>query len=103
MEPGSSGENPADSRCLKQGGLREETPGEEARCGEGNAVMLRRRGGDEGTPEKMKVECEEDGNAENQIKTVDEEDDGKYEEELDPRIQACCKIENIKLTTLVIF
>ncbi|KAF7645051.1 hypothetical protein LDENG_00210990 [Lucifuga dentata] len=86
MEPGSSRGSPTDTPCIQPGGVREETPGEEASGGEGDAVMLRGRGKEEAA-EKMKAECDDEDDTENHIKTGDGEDDSKYEEELDPRIQ----------------
>ncbi|XP_077363023.1 SH3 domain-binding protein 5-like [Festucalex cinctus] len=87
MEPGTSRGSPADVGCPKRPELREETPGEEAKSGDGSTVALRRRGGDEAVKCKdAKSERGRGGEAEYQLKT-DEEDAGKYEEELDPRIQ----------------
>lgn len=97
MEPGSSRESPTGSRGPEPADLREETPGEEANDSEGNSVsILKGRGGDghvgsnENTEDKMRAECEDDEDTDTPKKTEgDEEGDGKYEEELDPRIQAC--------------
>lgn len=87
MEPGTSRECLTGAGCPEPTGPREETPGEEANCGESSTVMLKRRGGDEeNSAEEVKAQCEDDGDAGSKIK--DEEDGGKYEEELDPRIQA---------------
>ncbi|KAM7372717.1 hypothetical protein PAMP_007619 [Pampus punctatissimus] len=47
MEPGTSRECPTGAGCPKPSGPREETPGEEAKGGEGSTVMLKRRGGDQ--------------------------------------------------------
>uniref|UniRef100_A0A672Z4E5 SH3 domain-binding protein 5 n=1 Tax=Sphaeramia orbicularis TaxID=375764 RepID=A0A672Z4E5_9TELE len=87
MEPGTSRDSTTGAGCPKPAGVREETPGEEAKGGEGSSAMLKRRGGDEATAEDGKAKCVDDGDAENQSKTVEQEDGGKYEEELDPRIQ----------------
>ncbi|XP_061520724.1 SH3 domain-binding protein 5-like isoform X3 [Phycodurus eques] len=89
MEPETSGRSPADVGWSKRPDLREETPGEEAKGGDGNIVVLRRRGGDEAVKCKG-VKFERGGGRENdyQVKTRDEEEAAKYEEELDPRIQA---------------
>ncbi|XP_061911046.1 SH3 domain-binding protein 5-like [Entelurus aequoreus] len=85
MEPGTSRETRTDAGCHKRADMRENTPGEEAKGGNGGTVMLRRRGGDEAV--KLKDEkCEYGGEVEDQVKR-DDEDVGKYEEELDPRIQ----------------
>lgn len=91
MEQGTSRECPTGAGCPTPSGPREKTPGEEAKGGEGSFVMLKRRG-DEDSVEELKDQCEHDGDAGNKINAGDEEDGGKYEEELDPRIQACCKI-----------
>ncbi|KAM7383680.1 hypothetical protein PAMA_011171 [Pampus argenteus] len=85
MEPGTSREYPTGAGCPKPSGPREETPGEEAKGAEGSTVMLKRRGGDQ-EDSAEEVKCEDDGDAGSKIK-ADEEDGGKYEEELDPRIQ----------------
>lgn len=97
MQPGTLREVPSGAGCPKPACLREETPGEEATGGEGRTVMLKRRGGKEDTAEQANAHCKDDGDAGNQIKTEEEEDAGKYEEELDPRIQACYKIIIITL------
>ncbi|XP_061615983.1 SH3 domain-binding protein 5-like isoform X2 [Phyllopteryx taeniolatus] len=88
MEPETSGQSPADVGWSKRPDLREETPGEEAKGGDGNVVVLRRRGGDEAVKCKG-VKFERGGGREDdyQVKTRDEEEAAKYEEELDPRIQ----------------
>ncbi|XP_040909378.1 SH3 domain-binding protein 5-like [Toxotes jaculatrix] len=88
MEPGTSREIPSRAGCPKPAGLREETPGKEAKGGEGSSVMMKRRGADTDTAEEVKAPWEEDdGDAEKQVQTEEGEDAGKYEEELDPRIQ----------------
>ncbi|XP_071389991.1 SH3 domain-binding protein 5-like [Centroberyx affinis] len=88
MERGSSRESPTGAGGPEPGELREETPGEDAQDGESGAAMLRGRGGDEKTADKMKGEREDDGDAGKQKKAGGEEEEGgKYEEELDPRIQ----------------
>lgn len=89
MEPGTPREKAAGAGYPKPTDLREETPGEEAKGGDGTAVMLRQRGGDEAVPVRdVKAAFEHGGDAGERIKTAEEEDAGKYEEELDPRIQA---------------
>lgn len=88
MEPGTSLETPSGPPGSVRAGMREETPGKEAR-GLGGTVMMKRRGA--GIAEEVKAPWEEekeDGEAENQMKAEEGEDAGKYEEELDPRIQA---------------
>uniref|UniRef100_A0A667XB81 SH3 domain-binding protein 5 n=1 Tax=Myripristis murdjan TaxID=586833 RepID=A0A667XB81_9TELE len=86
MEPGTSRECPTGAGGPEPCDLREETPGEEAKDRERSTVLLRGRGGDQDTAGKMKAE--DDGDAGNQKKAgYDEEEGGKYEEELDPRIQ----------------
>ncbi|KAK5854557.1 hypothetical protein PBY51_004743 [Eleginops maclovinus] len=80
MEPGMSREIPNGAGFPKPSGPREETPGEEARGG-----MLRRRGAEAEPAEEMEAECEDE--PEHQINTGGEEEAGKHEEELDPRIQ----------------
>lgn len=82
MEPETSREIPNGSGFPKPAAPREETPGEEAKGGEWSTVMLKRIGGDE---EEAKAPCEDE--AENPGETRGEEDAGKHEEELDPRIQ----------------
>lgn len=64
-------------------GEREETPGQEAKSGQGSTVMS-----DRDTTEKVKSQRGNYESAENQAETRGEEDVGTYEEELDPRIQA---------------
>lgn len=91
MQPGTSREIPSGAKCPKPACLREETPGKEAKGVEGRTVMLKRRGGKEDTAEEVTAHYKEDGAAVNQIKTEEKEDAGKYEEELDPRIQVCGK------------
>ncbi|XP_028256690.1 SH3 domain-binding protein 5-like [Parambassis ranga] len=87
MKPGTSREIPKGAGCLKPAGLREETPGEEAKGGEGSTVMLKRKGEEQGTAEEVPAHGEGHGEAENNITSGEDEEDGKYEEELDPRIQ----------------
>lgn len=90
MEPGTSRETTSGPGGSVRAGMREETPGKEARGGDGT-VMMKRRGTDADIAEEVKApweEEEEDGEAENQMKPEEVEDAGKYEEELDPRIQA---------------
>ncbi|XP_022599795.1 SH3 domain-binding protein 5-like [Seriola dumerili] len=86
MEPGTSREIPSGAGCLKPAGVREETPGKEARGGKGSTVM-KCRGADADTAKEVRAHWEDDGEAENQMKPEEGEDAGKYEEELDPRIQ----------------
>ncbi|XP_038821728.1 SH3 domain-binding protein 5-like [Salvelinus namaycush] len=83
MEPGSSLESPFGSGGPEPSDIREETPGEEAEDGDNS--ILREGGGNENTLDKMKTECEDDGVTGKKIEAANEE--GKYEEELDPRIQ----------------
>lgn len=92
MEPGTSREILSGAGYPKPSGVREETPGKEARGGEDSTVMSKRRGADAGTAEEVKSHWGDAGDAVNQIKAGEGEDTGKYEEELDPRIQACNKI-----------
>ncbi|TKS88711.1 SH3 domain-binding protein 5-like [Collichthys lucidus] len=77
MEPGTSREIPTDAGCPKPAGVREETPGEEARGGgAGSTGMLKRRGVDANTEEveeeEEKAPCGDD--AEHCIKAGQEED-----------------------------
>lgn len=94
MEPGTSREVPSRARCPEPSGLREETPGEEARGGEGSAGMLKRRGAKENTAEEANVPRKDD-EAVVEVTTEEQDDAGKYEEELDPRIQACYKAASV--------
>ncbi|XP_045550995.1 SH3 domain-binding protein 5-like [Salmo salar] len=84
MEPGSSRENPSGSGGPEVAGLREETPGEEAEDGDNCILKGGGDGGNENTMDKMKTECKDDAVTGEKIEDADE---GKYEEELDPRIQ----------------
>ncbi|KAI9513722.1 hypothetical protein NQZ68_040005, partial [Dissostichus eleginoides] len=89
MEPGTSREIPNGSGFPEPTGPREETPGEEARGG-----MLRRRGAEAEPAEEIEADCENEpehqrNEPEHQRNTGGEEEAGKHEEELDPRIQAC--------------
>ncbi|XP_019745878.1 SH3 domain-binding protein 5-like [Hippocampus comes] len=88
MEPETSRKSPADAGCSKRPDLREETPGEEAKGVDVSTVVLRRKGGDEAV-KCNDVKSERGGGEETeyQLKSGDEEDAGKHEEELDPRIQ----------------
>ncbi|XP_029507483.2 SH3 domain-binding protein 5-like [Oncorhynchus nerka] len=81
MEPGSSRESPSGSGGPEVVGLREETPGEEAEDG-GNCIL--KGGGDGGNEDRMKAECKDDAVTGKKIEDTDED---KFEEELDPRIQ----------------
>ncbi|XP_055733316.1 SH3 domain-binding protein 5-like [Salvelinus fontinalis] len=83
MEPESSLERSFGSGGPEPSDIREETPGEEAEDGDNS--ILREGGGKENTLDKMKTECEVDGVTGKKIEAANEE--GKYEEELDPRIQ----------------
>uniref|UniRef100_UPI0037E88406 SH3 domain-binding protein 5-like n=1 Tax=Semicossyphus pulcher TaxID=241346 RepID=UPI0037E88406 len=88
MEPGTSRESPTAAGVPKPAGLREETPGEEAKGGAGSTVMLKRRGVEGDTEEEVKAQGKDDEDAGSQNKTGEEEEEaGKHEEELDPRIQ----------------
>ncbi|XP_010765750.1 SH3 domain-binding protein 5-like [Notothenia coriiceps] len=80
MEPGTSSEIRNGSGFPEPTGPREETPGEEARGG-----MLKRRGAEAEPAEEMEADCENE--PEHQRNTGGEEEAGKHEEELDPRIQ----------------
>lgn len=91
MKPGTSREIPKGAGCPKPAGLWEETPGEEAKGGEGSTVMLKRKGEEQGTAEKVLAQGEDHREEENDIKSGEDEGDGKYEEELDPRIQVYYK------------
>lgn len=84
MEPGSSRESPFGSGGPDPSDIREETPGEEAEDGDNS--ILREGGGNENTLDNMKTECEDDDDTGKNVDAANEE--GKYEEELDPRIQA---------------
>ncbi|XP_042151056.1 SH3 domain-binding protein 5-like [Oncorhynchus tshawytscha] len=83
MEPGSSRESPFGSGGPDPSDIREETPGEEAEDGDNS--ILREGGGNENTLDNMKTECEDDDDTGKNVDAANEE--GKYEEELDPRIQ----------------
>ncbi|XP_005945047.1 SH3 domain-binding protein 5-like [Haplochromis burtoni] len=72
MEPGTSRETLKRAGSPNPAGLREETPGEEAKGGDGRTTMRKQVGAD----------CGNDGESNSQIKNGEE-----YEEELDPRIQ----------------
>lgn len=86
MEPGSSLESPFGSGGPEPSDIREETPGEEAEDGD-NSILREGGGGNENTLDNMKTQCEDDdGVTGKKIEAANEE--GKYEEELDPRIQA---------------
>ncbi|XP_070703147.1 SH3 domain-binding protein 5-like [Pempheris klunzingeri] len=87
MEPGTSREIPTAAGCPKLAAVREETPGEEAKGGEGSTVMLKRRGVDGDSAEEVKAQREDDGEDDTRTNTGEEGEAGKHEEELDPRIQ----------------
>ncbi|XP_078123932.1 SH3 domain-binding protein 5-like [Sander vitreus] len=91
MEPGTSSEITNGAGLSRPSGFREETPGEEAKGGEASTVMSRRRGADADTAEELTAQCEEDEPGK-RIQTGGEEEAGKHEEELDPRIQECYTI-----------
>ncbi|XP_031644917.1 SH3 domain-binding protein 5-like [Oncorhynchus kisutch] len=84
MEPGSSRESPSGSGGPEMAGLREETPGEEAEDGDNCILKGGGDGGNENTLDKMKAECKDDAVTGEKIEDTDED---KYEEALDPRIQ----------------
>ena len=86
MEPESSRQPVPCSGEPEPGDLREETPGEEAKDGDSRL----REGGGHGrnTAGKMKPECGDEGKTNTQEKCDDDDGGDKYEEELDPRIQA---------------
>lgn len=84
MEPGSSLESPFGSGGPEPSDIREETPGEEAEDGDNCILKGGGDGGNENTMDKMKTECKDDAVTGEKIEDADE---GKYEEELDPRIQ----------------
>ncbi|XP_068566893.1 SH3 domain-binding protein 5-like [Cebidichthys violaceus] len=84
MEPETSREIQNGSGFPKPAAPREETPGEEAKGGEWSTVMLKRRGGDE---EEVKAQCEDEAENPGESRGEEDEDAGKHEEELDPRIQ----------------
>ena len=86
MEPGRSCDASAGSGYTLSEGVRAETPGEEAKRRSGGGERL--QGG-----RAMSGRRGEDGPAEEEAPGKDgevqeAEEDGKYEEELDPRIQA---------------
>ncbi|XP_074542589.1 SH3 domain-binding protein 5-like [Halichoeres trimaculatus] len=87
MEPSTSRETPSAPGAPNPAGLREETPGEEAKGGAGSTGMLKRRGVEGDAEEEVTVQ-RDDENARSQVRAGVEEEDGvKHEEELDPRIQ----------------
>ena len=100
MEPRTSLEIPTGAGVSEPAELREETPGEEANDGgrtiAGSSMLMGVSGGvaagsDKKNPVmmKMKSDCEDDGDTDTLKKADDDEDGiGRYEEELDPRIQA---------------
>uniref|UniRef100_A0A4W5MDK8 SH3 domain-binding protein 5 n=1 Tax=Hucho hucho TaxID=62062 RepID=A0A4W5MDK8_9TELE len=83
MDPGSSRESPFGGGGPEPSDIREETPGEEAEDGD-NSIPREGRG-NENTLDNMKTQREDDGGTGEKIEPANEE--GKYEEELDPRIQ----------------
>uniref|UniRef100_A0A3Q1GZI8 SH3 domain-binding protein 5 n=1 Tax=Acanthochromis polyacanthus TaxID=80966 RepID=A0A3Q1GZI8_9TELE len=85
MQPGISRDIPRAAGCTNPPGLREETPGEEAQDHEGSTGKMKRSAAGEDAAEEEKTQ--RNGEAEKQVQTVQEEEAGKYEEELDPRIQ----------------
>ncbi|XP_052325275.1 SH3 domain-binding protein 5-like isoform X2 [Oncorhynchus keta] len=84
MEPGSSRESPSGSGGPEVAGLREETPGEEAEDGDNCILKGGGDGGNENTLDRMKAECKDDAVT---GKNIEDTDEDKFEEELDPRIQ----------------
>ncbi|XP_037120298.1 SH3 domain-binding protein 5-like isoform X1 [Syngnathus acus] len=105
MEPESSRQSPTDVGCTERPDLRQETPGrEEAKGADGSAVVpLRRRGRDEDGKDGKSERGACAGESEDLLKSGHQQDAaaaaadaaapaaaaaaGKYEEELDPRIQ----------------
>ncbi|XP_061690733.1 SH3 domain-binding protein 5-like [Syngnathoides biaculeatus] len=84
MEPETSRQCPADVGCSIRPDMREETPGGDAKGG----LVLRRRGGDQAVKCKDgKLEGGSGGVTDYRLESGHEEEPGKYEEELDPRIQ----------------
>ncbi|XP_078032269.1 SH3 domain-binding protein 5-like [Epinephelus lanceolatus] len=85
MEPGTSREIPSAAGFPKPTGVREETPGEEAKGGE-RSIGILKGGAKEDTAVVVEAQCEDE--QEKYIKTGEGEDaTSKHEEELDPRIQ----------------
>ena len=84
MEPGSSRRNLPCPGDPEPGDLREETPGEEAQDGDSR---LRDGGGGDGQDKDTANKMDEE-ETDAQEKADEDEGDDKYEEELDPRIQA---------------
>lgn len=91
-----------DPRDWREGSLkpcckREETPGKEAT--DGSAIMLRQRRAVEEEKEEENDAGTADGDDAThlQLKPLQEDDGDKYEEELDPRIQACFPTVVIKI------
>lgn len=89
MEPGASRETPTALGAPNPAGLREETPGEEAKGGARSTGTLKRRGVEGDTEEEETAQRKNDEDAGNQVKAGEEEDGVQHDEELDPRIQAC--------------
>ncbi|XP_041868205.1 SH3 domain-binding protein 5-like [Melanotaenia boesemani] len=87
MEPRTSREIQARPGCSQSACRREETPGEEARGGEGSSGMLKRDSVGEDTAGEMAEPRGDDGGAEGEKRPGQVEEEGGYEEELDPRIQ----------------
>ncbi|XP_029370227.1 SH3 domain-binding protein 5-like [Echeneis naucrates] len=86
MEPGTSREIPSEAGFPQPAGLREKTLGKELRGGAGSAAA-QRRGADADTAKEVKALWDDDRQSDSQMKPGDGKDGGKYEEELDPRIQ----------------
>ncbi|XP_023147594.1 SH3 domain-binding protein 5-like [Amphiprion ocellaris] len=84
MQPGISRDVQRAAGYTNQPGLREETPGEEAQDHEGSTGKMKSSAAGEDAAEEEKTQ--RDGEAVKQVQTLQEEA-GKYEEELDPRIQ----------------
>lgn len=89
MEPGTSREITGGARCPGAACRREETPGEEAKIGEGSAAVVLKPSGEAEEPAESRARCGDDGEAEEPVRAGEEDQAGRYEEELDPRIQAC--------------
>jgi len=89
MEPDTSREIQAFAGCPQLRCRREKTSGEEAKGGEGSSGMLKPIVGSVDTAEDMKAQRGDDGEAKKQSKIGEKEEIGKYEDELDPRIQVC--------------
>lgn len=87
MEPRSSHEITKGAESPNPGGVRKETPGEEAKGGCLTATLKQMGADEDAAEEEVKADCENDGEANNQ---TEEGEETKHAEELDPRIQVCC-------------